>query len=56
MKEIWNWIQIVFAAIGGGIGWFLGGADGFLYALIAFVVIDYITGVMCAIMPNRQTV
>ena len=49
MKEIWNWIQIVFAAIGGGIGWFLGGADGFLYALIAFVVIDYITGVMCAI-------
>ena len=31
------------------IGWFLGGADGFLYALIAFVVVDYITGIMCAI-------
>ena len=28
---------------------FLGGCDGLLYALIAFVVIDYITGVMCAI-------
>ena len=53
MKEIWNWIQIVFAAIGGGIGWFLGGADGFLYALIAFVVIDYITGVMCAIVEKK---
>ena len=53
MKEIWNWIQIVFAAIGGGIGWFLGGADGFLYALIAFVVIDYITGVMCAIVDKK---
>ena len=53
MKEIWNWIQIVFAAIGGGIGWFLGGADGFLYALIAFVVIDYITGVMCAIVDHK---
>jgi toxin secretion/phage lysis holin len=53
MKEIWNWIQIVFAAIGGGIGWFLGGADGFLYALIAFVVIDYITGVMCAIVDKN---
>ena len=53
MKEIWNWIQIVFAAIGGGIGWFLGGADGFLYALIAFVVIDYITGVMCAIADKK---
>lgn len=53
MKEIWNWIQIVFAAIGGGIGWFLGGADGFLYALIAFVVIDYITGVVCAIVDKK---
>ena len=53
MKELWNWIQIVFAAIGGGIGWFLGGADGFLYALIAFVVIDYITGVMCAIVDKK---
>ena len=55
MKEIWNWIQIVFAAIGGGIGWFLGGADGFLYALIAFVVIDYITGVMCAIVDKKPS-
>ena len=25
------------------------GFDGFLYALIAFAVIDYLTGVMCAI-------
>ena len=49
MKQIWNGIQIVFTALGGFLGWFLGGADGFLYALIAFVVIDYITGVMCAI-------
>ena len=36
-------------ALGGTLGWFLGGADGFLYALIAFVVIDYITGMMCAV-------
>ena len=49
MKQIWNGIQIAFAALGGFIGWFLGGADGFLYALIAFAVIDYITGVLCAI-------
>lgn len=49
MKEFWNTIQLVFAAIGGWLGWFLGGCDGLLYALIAFVVIDYITGVMCAI-------
>lgn len=49
MKEFWNSIQIVFTGVGGWLGWFLGGCDGLLYALIAFVVIDYLTGVMCAI-------
>jgi toxin secretion/phage lysis holin len=49
MKEIRNWIQVAITAIGGFFGWFLGGADGFLYALVAFVAVDYITGVMCAI-------
>lgn len=53
MKEIWNWIQTALAAIGGFMGWFLGGSDGFLYALIAFVVIDYITGVLCAIIDKN---
>ena len=49
MKEFWNMIQLMFTAVGGWLGWFLGGCDGLLYALIAFVVIDYIMGVMCAI-------
>src|SRR5574344_400973 len=49
MKEFWNTIQFVFAGIGGWLGYFLGGCDGLLYALIAFVVVDYITGVMCAV-------
>ena len=49
MKEFWNIIQAVLTAIGGWLGWFMGGSDGLLYALIAFVVIDYITGVMCAV-------
>ena len=42
-------IQFAFAVIGGWLGYFLGGCDGLLYALVAFVVIDYLTGVMCAI-------
>lgn len=53
MKEFWNTIQLIFAAVGGWLGYFLGGSDGLLYALIAFVVIDYATGVMCAITDKK---
>lgn len=53
MKEFWNTVQLVFAAVGGWLGWFVGGNDGLLYALLAFVVIDYITGVMCAVSDRK---
>ena len=53
MREFWNGVQVVFTAIGGWLGWFLGGCDGLLYALIAFVVIDYITGIMCAVADKK---
>ena len=53
MKEFWISIQVVFTAIGGWLGWFLGGCDGLMYALIAFVVVDYITGIMCAIVDKK---
>lgn len=53
MKEFWTSIQLVFTAVGGWLGWFLGGCDGLMYALIAFVVVDYITGIMCAIVDKR---
>lgn len=49
MKEFWNIIQLIFTAVGGWLGYFLGGCDGLLFALVAFVAADYITGVMCAI-------
>lgn len=49
MKDFWNMIQILISALGGWLGYFLGGCDGLLYALLAFAVIDYITGVMCAV-------
>ena len=49
MKDFWNVIQLVFSALGGWLGYFLGGCDGLLYALLAFVAIDYITGIMCAV-------
>lgn len=53
MKEIWAWVQAALAAVGGFLGWFLGGWDGFLYALLAFVVLDYLTGVLCAIADKK---
>ena len=53
MKEIWSKIQAALTVAGGFVGWFLGGFDGFLYALITFVVIDYITGVLCAIIDKN---
>ncbi len=53
MKEFWNTIQFIFTAVGGWLGYFLGGCDGLLYALIVFVAIDYITGVMCAVIDRK---
>ncbi len=53
MKEFWNVIQLVFTGIGGWLGYFLGGCDGLVFALLLFVVIDYITGVMCAVADKK---
>ena len=53
MKEFWNTIQLIIAGLGGWLGYFLGGSDGLLIALIIFVMADYITGVMCAIADRK---
>ena len=49
MKDFWNGIQLIFTLMGGWLGYFLGGSDGLIVALIIFVVMDYVSGVMCAI-------
>lgn len=48
MQNVIDKIELMFAALGGFLGWFFGGFDGFLYALIVFVVTDYFTGVLAA--------
>ena len=53
MKDLWNEMQLLITAAGGWLGWFLGGCDGLLYALITFVLLDYVIGVMCAV--NEHT-
>jgi toxin secretion/phage lysis holin len=53
MKELWNTLQLALAAVGAWLGWFHGGMDGLIYAVIVFVIAAYITGVMCAINDKR---
>ncbi len=53
MKDFINTLQLIFTATGGYIGYFLGGFDGLIYALVAFVVIDYITGLMAAVIEKK---
>lgn len=53
MKEFWNTIQGIFTALGGWLGYYLGGCDGLLIALVVFVATDYITGVMCAVIDKK---
>ena len=53
MKELWNTAQVIFAAIGGWLGYFLGGCDGLLIALVVFVAVDYLTGVICAVSDKK---
>ena len=46
---VWAKLQIACTAIGGWLGYFLGGADGLLVALIGLMGLDYLTGVLCAV-------
>ena len=50
---VWTKVQIAITAIGGWIGYFVGGMDGMLIALIVLMSLDYISGVMCAIVDKR---
>ena len=47
--------SICFTAIGGWLGWFLGGVDGLIYALIGLVTADYITGTDGAIVDKKPS-
>ena len=48
MNKILESIKYVFIVIGGYIGFYLGSIDAFIYTLLAFIIADYITGVLRA--------
>ena len=53
IELIWAKVQMAAAIVGGWLGYFLGGMDGLLIALLVFMVLDYITGIMCAIIDKK---
>lgn len=53
MRDVTGTMQYVFAAMGGALGAVMGGFDGFLYGLVVFVAVDYVTGVMVGIL-NKE--
>ena len=50
---IWTKLQMAIAAVGGWLGYFLGGMDGLLTALLIFMTVDYVTGLMCAVADKK---
>jgi len=50
---VWAKIQMAVSVLGGWIGYFVGGFDGLMTALLVFMVLDYITGLMCAINDKK---
>jgi len=50
---LWVKFQMTITVLGGWIGYFLGGLNGLMTALFAFMVLDYISGVMCAINDRK---
>ena len=53
IELIWEKIPIAITALGGWLGYFLGGMDGLMIALIVMMTLDYISGVMCAIIDKK---
>lgn len=53
MSTVFEFIKALLVAIGGYIAWFLGGFDGILIALCVFALVDYLTGVIAAVIEKK---
>jgi len=50
---VWARLQMAITAVGGWLGYFVGGVDGLMTALLVLMVLDYVTGVMCAVIDRE---
>jgi toxin secretion/phage lysis holin len=53
MNKFIGGCDIFFAFLGGVLGWAFGRFDSLIYALVAFVLIDYITGILVAFQNKK---
>ena len=53
IELVWAKIQVAVTAVGGWLGYFVGGMDGMMIALIVLMALDYVTGVMCAVIDKK---
>lgn len=53
IELIWAKIQVAVTAVGGWLGYFVGGMDGMMIALMVLMALDYVTGVMCAVIDKK---
>ncbi|WP_042395848.1 phage holin family protein [Clostridium saudiense] len=53
MREIVNGLQVIVTVLGAFVGGLIGGLDSLAYALLLFVAVDYITGIMAGIVEKK---
>ena len=53
MSRLLSFIQMIFTEIGRGISRLIGGFDGLIYALLIFVALNYVAGLMYAVMDRK---
>ena len=53
LQEMWTRIQVLFSLLGGALSALVGGMDSLMIVLLACMLIDYLTGVMHAILEKQ---
>ena len=53
MREIVNGLQVIVTVLGAFVGGVIGGLDSLAYALVLFVAVDYITGIMAGVVEKK---
>lgn len=53
MRELVTANKVLFSTIGGLLGSIFGEVNGFLFALLVFITIDYLTGIMAAVVEKN---